>query len=145
MKNTKMLKKISLVLILAVWSSTGWAKEYIYQGTVDGMVCAFCAYNVSKKISTLPGIISDSVNVDLKNKLVDFRATTEIKAVQLSPVFSETGFSLSGLTEVSQSQFLEIDLLKPILAGRKPAIKVVFVPTETDLMELKLFAVSGGM
>jgi len=185
-----MQQKILLLLMLTLVSSAGWARDYAYRAEIDGMVCAFCAYNVSKKIGTLPGVDSESVEVDLKKGRVDFRASAKIAKAQLAAVFSESGFTLNALTEMALSRLksvnfdaspiivltlddvnserfvvlldaigeiastqqlqltaeapkaIEMDLLKPILAGRKHVIKVHFVPTETRSIQLKLFAAS---
>ncbi len=194
-----MIKKISLMIVLlwSVFSFNGllFAKgsalvnNYTYQGEVDGMVCAFCAYNVSKKIGQVAGIEADSVNVDLKSGKVDFRSTLEVKKSQISKLFADSGFRLVSLNLVANSEFkavnfsdnpvvtlsftsadiqaldslldaigsmaasatsrlfikapkeLEIELLKPILAGRQKVIKVQFSPAQSRAIKLKLFTV----
>lgn len=194
-----MVKKIGLMIVL-LWSvfyfngslfaqGSALANDYTYQGQVKGMVCAFCAYNVSNKIGQIAGIKADSVNVDLKSGKVDFRSTLPVKKSQISKLFSDTGFSLVSLNLVANSEFKavsfsenpvmtlsftsteiqtldtlldaigsmaasetsrllikapkesEIDLLKPILAGRQQVIKVHFSPAQSTDIELKLFRV----
>lgn len=76
---------------------------YTYQANVDGTVCAFFAYSVSKKIYALEGDQDESVMVDLKNGDVEFVSTTVAKKNELSAVFSASGFSLTGLREVNRS------------------------------------------
>ena len=44
---------------------------------------------------------------------------------------------------VEAPEAVEIDLLMPILMGRKPAINVRFVPIESNSIRLKMFAASG--
>ncbi len=98
-----MIKKI-LILLFAVCSTSIQAKEtiypHIYQGKVQGMVCAFCVYNVSKKIASLPEINPETVNVDLKSKIVNFRSSTKVNFDKLAKVFSDSGFKLTELNEV---------------------------------------------
>jgi copper chaperone CopZ len=63
------------------------------------MVCAFCAYSVSKNISTLPGVAADSVDVDLKGGHVQFRSSQSVNENALIALFSDSGFSLSNLEQ----------------------------------------------
>ncbi|VAW96131.1 hypothetical protein MNBD_GAMMA22-861 [hydrothermal vent metagenome] len=99
------MKKI-LILLLAVYSSIIQATEssypHIYQGKVKGMVCAFCVYNVSKKIASLPEIKAETVNVDLKSKIVNFRSSSKVSFDKLAKVFSDSGFNLTELNEVKK-------------------------------------------
>ncbi len=88
-----------LLLPLLIWSTSGWTREYQYEADVKGMVCAFCAYSVSKNISKLPGVITESVDVSLKNGDVKFRSTERVTQKMLEPLFIKSGFSISGLTE----------------------------------------------
>ena len=95
-----MLRGLLITLTLVVWSVNGWAKEFNYQANVEGMVCAFCAYSVSKKISSLPGVDAESVNVDLENGRVGFKANQQVSEQSLEAVFNESGFRLGSLSEI---------------------------------------------
>ena len=94
------MKKISILvlLLLPLFTSNSWAKKIHYRADVDGMVCAFCVYSVSKKISHLPGVIKDSVIVSLKNKYTEFDANKEISEKDLIKTFETSGFKISNLT-----------------------------------------------
>ena len=188
-----MTRALLTVLTLAIFSISAWAEGYSYHARIEGMVCAFCAYNVGKTIGALPGVDGKSVNVDLKSKSVDFHATTPVDFASVSAVFSDSGFALAKLEDVESPtarstyfeaapvvvldlesvdialfeavletlgavasaqgmrlvieapEAVEIDLLMPILMGRKPAINVRFVPTDTDSIHLEMFSVSSGM
>lgn len=98
-----MLRNLFLSLTIFLLSANGWAKDFNYQAEVKGMVCAFCAYSVDKKISALPGVDSKSVNVDLKSGLVGFRSQQKVSREALAGVFTESGFTLEKLTEVELS------------------------------------------
>ena len=185
--NKKHYLLIVFVCCTTFLSNPAWAKDYAYRGKVEGMVCAFCAYNVSKKISQIPGINATSINVDLKSGEVDFLSTLAVEKANVSKAFADSGFSLVEFKEVanallSQKQLSnkplismtfasseieqmdpvldaigslvatqasllsikapkasEIELLKPILAGRKSVIRVQFMPVEKHLVELKVF------
>ena len=187
-----MTRAFLTVIALAVFSVSAWAEGYAYQARIEGMVCAFCAYNVGKTIGALPSIDAESVHVDLKSKLVDFHATSPVEFASVSVAFSDSGFTLAKLEVVESpivrsaffekapvvvldlegvdtAQFdavlealgavasakgmrlvieapeaLEIDLLMPILMGRKPAINVRFVPIESNSIHLEMFAAVSG-
>ena len=187
-----MTRALLTVVTLAVFSISAWAEGYAYHARIEGMVCAFCAYNVGKTIGALPGVEAESVHVDLESKLVDFNATAPVDFFSVSAAFSDSGFTLAKLEVVeipaarsmsfeeapvvvldlesvdislfeavletlgavasSQGMRLvieapeavEIDLLMPILMGRKPAINVRFVPIESNSIHLKMFAASNG-
>ncbi len=187
-----MTRALLTVVTLAAFSVSAWADSYAYHARIEGMVCAFCAYNVGKTIGALPSVEAETVHVDLESKLVDFNATAPVDFASVSAAFSDSGFTLAKL-EVLESPILrrtsfeeepvvvldlesvdtslfeavletlgavastqgmrlvieapeavEIDLLMPILMGRKPAINVRFVPTDADSIHLEMFAAVSG-
>jgi len=84
------------------------------------MVCAFCAYSVSKNISKLPGVDADSVDVDLQGGHVRFYSSQPVDEAKLFSLFTDSGFTISRLkqseaistnrkTEESLALTLEID------------------------------------
>jgi len=85
-------------MLLALFSLQTQAETYQYNAKVKGMVCAFCAYSVSKNISQLAGVDSDTVNVDLKGGHVSFISKQKVNENKLSSLFSDSGFSISQLT-----------------------------------------------
>ena len=92
-----MIRTLVTVVALAVSSVSAWADGYTYQARIEGMVCAFCAYNVGKTIAALPGVDAETVNVDLEGKRVDFHASSAIERVAVSMAFSDSGFTLAEL------------------------------------------------
>lgn len=91
-----MLNKTLSIIVLLITTTT-WASEYSYYADVKGMVCAFCAYNVSKNISTLPGVDGDSVDVDLKGGHVKFHSSQIVNEDKLAALFTNSGFTISNL------------------------------------------------
>ena len=118
------MKLKNLIFIwLALFSLQAQAENYQYHADVKGMVCAFCAYSVSKNISKLEGVQEDSVNVDLKGGHVDFISSKPVVENKLAELFKESGFSISNLSykkitadntveEKEVSLALEIDAFK---------------------------------
>jgi len=163
------------------------ANEIAYQGKVKGMVCAFCTYNVGKKIASIPGVIDASVNVNLKSGAFSLLSTMAVKKAQISETFSDSGFQLLSFSEVKPSQIdpmvysnkakiqlkfsvsdlsllekvldevgniatktpskiqitapaaTEIEILKPLIAGKQREIKIQFINNENKNVQIKLF------
>ncbi len=94
---SKKLRNTILTTILALTSQTIWAANYHYRADVEGMVCAFCVYSVSKNIRKLDGVEPDSVNVSLKKQSAEFSSNKKISKQALTSLFSQSGFGLSNL------------------------------------------------
>ncbi|VAW17560.1 hypothetical protein MNBD_BACTEROID05-170 [hydrothermal vent metagenome] len=181
----KTLNKIIITLTL-LFSYSAMAEKHIYKGQVEGMVCAFCTYNVGKKIGEFEGVDATTVNLDLKSGEVGFVSTVPVEKSKLAQLFADTGFKLVALDEVKSSQLseltfndkalislsfaanklsefedlldalgtvaasqttqlsltapkaMEVDILKPIIAGRQRAIKVKFEAANDDEVKIKL-------
>ena len=63
-----------LVLACMLFATNVPASDLDYTLEVKGMVCAYCAYNVSKQLKSLDGVVPDSVSVDLENGMVTLRS-----------------------------------------------------------------------
>ena len=96
-----MIVSRAFMVLFAFWSVQVTAEGFSYQAQVKGMVCAFCAYSVDRKISALPGVLTESVEVDLQNGDVVFRSTRPISEDSLESIFSESGFRLFDLRETA--------------------------------------------
>jgi mercuric ion binding protein len=65
------MNKLGISLVLALVVSPSFATTSI-KATVNGMVCAFCAQGIEKRISSMPA--TKAVYVDLKKKIVAIEA-----------------------------------------------------------------------
>ena len=61
---------------------------------VEGMVCAFCAQGIEKRISNIPGVLS--VEVDLKTKVVSVQTSTSttIADREITAAIKEAGYNV---------------------------------------------------
>jgi len=185
-----MTRSLAFALFLVVLSAPVAADGYSYQARIEGMVCAFCAYNVGKTIGTLKRVDAESVSVDLEAKLVAFHASGPVEWADVSTAFADSGFVLAKLDQavglparisfiegspligidldgveverfeaileaigetastqglrlvIEAPEAVEIDLLRPLLMGRKHAINVRFVPIDEASMRLKMYSAS---
>ncbi|HFC30583.1 MAG TPA: heavy-metal-associated domain-containing protein [Oceanospirillales bacterium] len=176
----------TIITLFMLFSFSVVAEQHTYKGKVEGMVCAFCTYNVGKKIAEFEGVDAATVNLDLKSGEVGFVSSVAVEKSKLAQLFTETGFKLVALEEVKSSQLselkfndhalislsfaanklsefedildalgalaasqatqlslsapkdMEIDILKPIIAGRQRAIKVKFDAVNTGEIQIKL-------
>jgi len=110
------MKWVVSVFLIILFVAPVHAKELIYQGKIQGMVCAFCVYSVSKKIAQLPQVSAQSVNVDLKSGIVNFRSNTKVSFKSVSRLFADSGFKLTELNEVQQETLkTRVYQVKPVL------------------------------
>lgn len=94
--------KKCIVIICLVFAPTAFAANSI-KATVNGMVCAFCAKGIEKKLKTLPE--GKAVFVDLKSRVVVLElkegATAPVDA--FSAAITDAGYSISKVEAVEQS------------------------------------------
>lgn len=89
-------------LVLAALSTATLGAESV-KATVNGMVCAFCAQGIEKRLSKLPA--TQAVFVDLKRKVVAVEAkpgqTLDNKAITAE--ITKSGYDVVKLETVPQS------------------------------------------
>lgn len=95
------LLKTLLPVAVAVVGFSAQAATSI-KATVNGMVCAFCAQGIEKRLSKLPA--TQAVYVDLKNKLVAVEAkegqTLDDKTIRAE--IGDAGYDVLKLETVQQ-------------------------------------------
>ena len=89
-------------IALAALSTSSFAAESV-KATVNGMVCAFCAQGIEKRLTKMPA--TQAVFVDLKGKVVAVEAkegqTLDAKAIAAE--ITDSGYDVVKLETVSQS------------------------------------------
>ncbi len=99
-----MNRLIPVVLILFLFVSSApsaIASEVGYELKVTGMVCAFCAYNVSKQLRSAEGVAPDSILVDLENGTITLRSEKPLERARLAKLVEAAGFALEAVTETT--------------------------------------------
>ena len=100
------LRAHPLFALMLLWVSgltaTGSASgaEQSYEVRVQGMVCAYCTYSVSKQLILLPGVIAPSVEVDLEKGIATFRSTQPLGDGLIRETFRSSGFTATGVSSV---------------------------------------------
>jgi len=96
------MRQFLIPLVLAAAALPALAAESV-QATVNGMVCAFCAQGIEKRLSRLPA--TKAVFVDLKRKLVAVEAKDgqHIDPKQVTAEITDAGYDVVKLETVPQS------------------------------------------
>ena len=98
----KHLSQTLAALLLAGTALSSFATTSV-KATVNGMVCAFCAQGIEKRLSKLPA--TQAVFVDLKQKVVAVEArdgqTLDSKAITAE--ITDAGYDVVKLETVAQS------------------------------------------
>jgi copper chaperone CopZ len=97
------MNKQAIALLLAAAAATpAWAAETV-QATVNGMVCAFCAQGIEKRIAKMPA--TKAVFVDLKQKIVavEAREGQKLDEKAISAEIVEAGYDVVKLETVTRS------------------------------------------
>ena len=70
----------------------------VVQLTVDGLVCNFCATNISKTFSKLPEVSEVYVNLAAKAVLLQLKEGKKLPEDQTKQIVTEAGFNLRGIS-----------------------------------------------
>ena len=90
----------ALVLFLFVSNApSASASEFGYELKVKGMVCAFCAYSVSRQLRSADGVVADSVEVDLAVGTITLESEKPLEAALLAELVEAAGFELEAVAE----------------------------------------------
>lgn len=93
-----------LTLILALGLSLpAWADSRTARVGVDGMVCAFCAQGIEKKLKARAEV--DRIFVSLENKIVavGFKDGRTMSDADLDRLIVDSGYRVTGIARVDQS------------------------------------------
>jgi copper chaperone CopZ len=96
------MKKLLISLILSAMTPAAFAVTTI-KAEVNGMVCAFCAKGIEKKLNALPE--KQAAFVDLKSRVValQLKDGQNVTDEAFSKIIQDAGYSVNKLERVSQS------------------------------------------
>jgi copper chaperone CopZ len=98
----KHIAQLLLALTLGTAGTASFAATTV-KATVNGMVCAFCAQGIEKRLSKLPA--TQAVYVDLKKKIVAVEAKEgqTLDAKLITAEITDAGYDVTKLETVEQS------------------------------------------
>jgi copper chaperone CopZ len=112
------MKKLLVTLMLSAIMPAAFAVTTI-KAEVNGMVCAFCAKGIEKKLNALPQ--KQSAFVDLKSRVValQLKEGQDVSNDAFSKVIEDAGYSVSKLERVNQTvDAIQADIAKAEKAGK---------------------------
>ena len=99
------MKHVSRLLIAAAFGMAAASSFAVtsVKASVNGMVCAFCAQGIEKRLSKLPA--TKAVYVDLKQKVVavEAREGQTLDAKTITAEITDAGYDVTRLETVEQS------------------------------------------
>lgn len=90
--------QITLFALLAMIGTESVPDSLQYELEVSGMVCAFCAYNVSRQLQSLDAIEPRSIDVDLTDGMVRLRSRASLDEGILAERVTAAGFKLKSVS-----------------------------------------------
>ena len=93
----------NLVLSCAALATSGaWAADTV-KATVNGMVCAFCAQGIEKRLGKMPA--TQAVFVDLKKRIVAVEAKPgqKLDGKLITAEITDAGYDVTKLESVPQT------------------------------------------
>lgn len=96
------MKKLLLAMMLSATAPAAFAVTTI-KAEVNGMVCAFCAKGIEKKLNALPQ--KQAAFVDLKSRVValQLKEGQDVTDAAFSKVIEDAGYAVSKLERVDQT------------------------------------------
>lgn len=113
------MKKLFMTLILSAITPAAFAVTTI-KAEVNGMVCAFCAKGIEKKLNAMPQ--KQAAFVDLKSRVValQLKEGQDVSNEAFSKVIQDAGYSVGKLERVNQTvEAIQADIARAGKAGGK--------------------------
>jgi cation transport ATPase len=111
---TSFATKLIAISTILTWTTAAFSAETI-KATVNGMVCAFCAQGIEKRLSQMPA--AQAVFVDLKKRVVAVEAKPgqKLNGKLITAEITDAGYDVTKLETVSQT----VDQIKAESRDRK--------------------------
>jgi cation transport ATPase len=112
------MKKIIIVLVCLLMSPAVFAVTSI-KAEVNGMVCAFCAKGIEKKLNAMPE--GQGAFVDLKRRIVvlELKSHQDVSLDTFTQVIKDAGYAVSKVEKVKQSIIEIKENIKASIKGKQ--------------------------
>ena len=96
------MKKLFVIAILAIFTNTAFAATSIH-AEVKGMVCAFCAKGINKKLRELEA--TQYVWVDLKNRMVilELKDQKTMSLEAFTKIIKDAGYDVASVEYINKT------------------------------------------
>jgi cation transport ATPase len=101
------MKKLLLAVVLSLLSNAAFAATQTIKASVNGMVCAFCAQGIDKKLRALSQ--TKDVYVNLKQRIVaiELKEGQNLADEKVKEVIKNAGYEVTAI-EMSEQPVAEI-------------------------------------
>jgi copper chaperone CopZ len=96
------MNKLLISLALAAVSASAFAAETA-KLSVNGMVCAFCAQGIEKRLSALPATRALYVNLDQKLVAVEAKEGQSLDLAKITAEITDAGYAVVKTEKVTQT------------------------------------------
>lgn len=86
--------KMIFLTLAALLSMTAFAVEKEVKVSVKGMVCAFCAQGITKKLKAEPAIAKVDVSLEKKLVTIDLKDGQDIEDKKIEAILTESGYNI---------------------------------------------------
>ena len=95
--------KNTLIILLYIFTSPVVFAASSIQAEVNGMVCAFCAKGIEKKLNAMPE--GQGAFVDLKRRIVvlELKPQQDVSLDTFTQVIKDAGYAVNKVEKVAQS------------------------------------------
>ncbi|MGZ3650193.1 MAG: heavy-metal-associated domain-containing protein [Bdellovibrionota bacterium] len=90
--------KLLISLILLSLSSSAFAAGREITATVNGMVCAFCAQGITKKLRAEPAVEKVDVSLEKKTVKVSLKEGKDLDDKALEKILKDSGYNVEKIT-----------------------------------------------
>ena len=96
------MKKLFVIAVLAIFTNTAFAATSIH-AEVKGMVCAFCAKGINKKLRELDA--TQDVWVDLKNRMVvvELKEQKTMTLEAFTKLIKDAGYDVASVEYINKT------------------------------------------
>ncbi len=98
----KTITLVAAVLSIAM-ASSAFAAEKTIKIDVDGLVCAFCAQGIEKKLKAQPATAKVFVSLEKKVTLVALKDGQDISDDKIKSEITDAGYLVKGITRSEES------------------------------------------
>lgn len=94
------MKNLLRIMIAVLSIATGSAYAKTIQMTVNGLVCAFCAQGIEKKLRKLPATADVFVSLEQKLVAVSLKGDQDIPDATLRKALTDAGYTVVDIQRV---------------------------------------------
>lgn len=96
------MRKSFILLLAALAAAPAWAANTI-RAEVNGMVCAFCAQGIDKKVRALPQTRDVYVNLKQKIVAIELKDGQTLSHDAVRELVRDAGYEVASIRNVSES------------------------------------------